>query len=547
MSIKNLKYIKRDWNKWSVATLIIISFIAIPILTIFVRLFFGPGETWEHLVKNLLLDYSLNSLFLITGCTVLTLTLGVSAAWIVSRYTIPFRKYLEWMLILPLTIPSYITAYAYAGFFDYGGSLEVLLRSFGIEAVKINITNIFGLICILSVSLFPYVYVSARAVFLFQSGRLIEASKNLGVGERKTFFKVVLPIARPAIIGGLILVLMEVLNDYGAAKYFGVNTFTTGIFRSWFSLEEPATAVYLSAILLLIVLAIIYFEKVQRRGKNYTFTTKSDIKTPKIKVSKRTRIVLFLVVCIPFFFGFILPFLQLVYWSFLTFSEVASASFVTIALQSLGISLLTAFLTVLIAVILLYVPKWNRISLLKNSSSIAIIGYAIPGAVIAIGIMIPTLQLDKWLITTVKELFDANIGLLINGTIIVLLYAYIIRFLAVAYNPIEASQLKIGKSLSESSKLLGKGNLYTFFKIDFPLLKAGLLSAFILVFVDVMKELPLTLILKPYDINTLAVKSYEYASDELIMEASLPSLCIILTGIIPVILLNKLILNNEKK
>jgi len=530
-----------------VATLIIISFIAIPILTIFFRLFFGPGETWDHIVKNLLLDYSLNSLFLIIGCTILTLAFGVSSAWIVSRYSIPFQKYLEWMLILPLTIPSYITAYAYAGFFDYGGSLELLLESVGISGVKLNITNIFGLIFILSVSLFPYVYVSARAVFLFQSGRLIEASKNLGVGERKTFFKIVLPIARPAIIGGLILVLMEVLNDYGAAKYFGVNTFTTGIFRSWFSLEEPATAVYLAAILLVIVFAIIYFEKLQRRNKNYAITTKSDIKTPKINLRKHMRFVLFTIVCIPVFFGFILPFLQLVYWSFLTYTEVASASFFTIALQSLGISLLAAFLTVFIAIILIYVPKWNRISWLKNSSSIAIIGYAIPGAVIAIGIMIPTLQLDKWLISTIKELFDTNVGLIINGTIIVLLYAYIIRFLAVAYNPIEASQLKIGKSLSESSKLLGKGNLYTFFKIDFPLLKVGLLSAFILVFVDVMKELPLTLILKPYDINTLAVKSYEYASDELIMEASLPSLCIIFTGIIPIILLNKLILNNDKK
>jgi iron(III) transport system permease protein len=380
---------------------------------------------------------------------------------------------------------------------------------------------------------------------LYQSGRLIEASKILGAGERSTFFKIVLPIARPAIIGGLILVLMEVLNDYGAAKYYGVSTFTTGIFRTWFALEEPSTAIYLSAILLLIVFVIIVLERWQRGSKSYALATRSDIKLPKIELSRNNKVLLFILVCIPIFIGFILPVLQLIYWCFLTFNSVASLSFFTIALQSLGISLLTALLTVIIALLILYFPKWNRIKGLKKSSRIAILGYAIPGAVIAIGVMIPTLLFDKWLIKVFKQFADINIGLIINGSIFVLLYAYIIRFLAVAYNPIEASQLKIGASLSEASKTLGKGNLKSFFKIDFPLLKSGLFSAFVLVFVDTMKELPLTLILKTYNVNTLAVKAYEYASDELIMEAALPSLCIIVTGILPVILLNRLILNGK--
>jgi len=543
----NIKYFKRDFNTWSIHTLSIIAFIATPIIAIFFKLFSGPGESWIHIVKNLLIDYSLNSLSLIIGCTFLTLLFGVSSAWIVSRYKIPFQKPLEWMLILPLAIPSYITAYAYAGFFDYGGSLELVLRTIGITSLKFNIANVFGLIFILSVSLFPYVYVSARAVFLYQSGRLIEASKVLGAGERKTFFKVVLPIARPAIIGGLILVLMEVLNDYGAAKYYGVNTFTTGIFRSWFALEELDTAIYLSALLLLLVFGIIFFERLQRGAKNYVLSSKSDIRLPKIETSKKKRYLLFFIVCVPLFFGFILPFFQLLYWSFLTYSSVLSASFFSIALQSFIIAIITALLTVFFALLVLYFPMWNRINYLKKSSKITILGYAIPGAVIAIGVMMPTLLFDKWLIKTLKQVLNIDIGLIINGTIIVLVYAYIIRFLAVAFNPIEASQLKIGKSLSESSNLLGKGKIETFFKIDFPLLKTGLLSAFILVFIDTMKELPLTLILKPYNINTLAVKAYEYASDELIMEAALPSLVIIGTGILPIALLNRLILNGSKK
>lgn len=538
-------HFKRDFNKWSIYTLAIIVFIGIPIFTIAIKLFSGPGETWQHLVNYLLLTYTINSIWLILGCSIFTLVLGISSAWIVTRYHIPFNKPIEWMLILPLTIPSYITAYTYAGFFDYGGSLEVLLRMVNITSIKIDIMNIFGLIMILSLSLFPYVYVSTKAVFLYQSGRLIEASKLLGANEKRTFFKIVLPVARPAIVGGLILVIMEVLNDYGAAKYFGVNTFTTGIFRSWFSLEEPATAVYLSAILLIVVFLLIFLERVQRGAKTYSNTSKSNIKLQKKNTSKGKKIVLFIIVSIPIIFGFLIPLLQLIYWAILTYKEVLNSSFFNIALQSLGISLLASFLTVLIALMILYFPKWNRLKALKGSSKIVILGYAIPGAVIAVGVMIPTLVLDKWLIKTIQQLWAIDIGLIINGSILILLYAFVIRFLAVAYNPIEANQLKIGNYLPESSKLLGKNNLKTFFKIELPLLKAGLISAFILVFVDIMKELPLTLILKPYNINTLAVKAYEYASDELIMETAIPSLSIIATGIIPIILLNRLLLNQK--
>ncbi|WP_225035223.1 ABC transporter permease [Winogradskyella sp. SM1960] len=536
-----LQRLKRDSNRWSVLTLTIVIFLALPIIFIGVELFSGPGETWSHIVTYLLPEYIWNSLYLVLFCSILVLLLGVSSAWLVSRFDFLFRKQMEWLLILPLAIPSYIVGYAYAGIFDYGGSLDLLLRQLNLDFIRIDIMNRAGLAFVLSISLFPYVYVSARAFFLNQANNLLEASKVLGVGERKTFFRLMLPLARPAIVAGLVLVLMEVLNDYGAASYYGVNTFTTGIFRSWFSLEEPETAVYLSALLIVIVFALILFEKWQVRKLKFT-SSKTNSKQMQRKTPNRSiRWLLFSIVFLPVLLGFILPVGQLLYWAFLTASTVFDMQFLMISLQSFGIAISSAVLTVFFALLLIYFSKWSNIRSIKNIARIGVLGYAIPGAVIAIGIMIPTLALDKWLIGVLGN-FGIDSGLIINGTLMVLLYAYAVRFLAVAYNPIESTALKVDNSIPDSSKVLGVGNLKTFFKIEFPLIKTGVFSAVILVFIDVMKELPLTLILKPYHIDTLAVKAFEYASDEMVMEAAIPSLFIIFTAMIPVIFLNKLLI-----
>lgn len=535
------KRFKRDSNRWSVFTLAIVLFLAFPIIFIGVELFAGPGETWSHIVEFLLPEYIYNSLYLVLFCSLLVLVLGVSSAWFVSRFEFPLRTQMEWLLILPLAIPSYIVGYAYAGIFDYGGSLELLLRQLGIEFVRIDIMNRAGLVFVLSISLFPYVYVSARAFFLNQANNLLEASKMLGVSETETFFKLMLPIARPAIVAGLVLVLMEVLNDYGAASYYGVNTFTTGIFRSWFSLEEPETAVYLSALLILIIFALILFEKWQVRKLKFTTGKTNSTQMQRNKPRAGIKWLIFVVVLLPIILGFILPVGQLIYWAVLTASTVFNLDFLMISLQSFGIAITSAGITVFFALLLIYFSKWSTLRSIRSVARVGILGYAIPGAVIAIGIMIPTLALDKWLIRILGN-FGIDSGLLINGTLIALLYAYAVRFLAVAYNPIDSTALKVDNSIPDSSKVLGVGNLKTFFKIEFPLIKTGVFSAVILVFIDVMKELPLTLILKPYHIDTLAVKAFEYASDEMVMEASIPSLFIIFTAMIPVIFLNKLLI-----
>ncbi|WP_372918533.1 ABC transporter permease [Salegentibacter sp.] len=538
-----LNRLKRDTNRWSVLTLAIVGFIALPIISIGVKLFAGPGETWGHLVDNLLVDYIGNSFFLVFFCSLLVLLFGVSSAWLVSRFEFPFRKQLEWLLILPLAIPSYIVAYAYAGIFDYGGSLELLLRVFDIDFFRIDMMNKFGLAFVLSISLFPYVYVSSRAFFLNQAGNLLEASTMLGIGEFKSFFKLILPLARPAIIAGLILVLMEVLNDYGAAQYFGVNTFTTGIFRAWFALEEPETAIYLSALLIAIVFALILFEKWQRKNQQVASQKASKFSHRK-EFRKPAQWLIFFVVLIPVSFGFFIPLAQLIYWAVLTAGNVFDFDFLLLSLQSFWIAFVTAVVTVIFATLLIYFAKWSSINTVKSISKLGILGYAIPGAVVAIGIMIPTLALDKWIIGIMNDYFGISAGLLINGSLVALVYAYAVRFLAVAYNPIESTGLKVSKSIPDSSRMLGMGNFRTFLRVEFPLIKTGILSAIILVFIDVMKELPLTLILKPFHINTLAVKAFEYASDEMVMEAAIPSLFIIFTAAIPVIFLNRLLIKD---
>jgi len=531
---------KRDLNRWSLLLLLILAIVSIPILTIGLKLFNGPGESWGHIVDYVLYDYLRNSVYLALLCSLLVIFFGVSTAWLVSRFEFPFRKQLEWLLILPLSVPAYIMAYAYAGIFGYYGLFQNLAAVLGFENISLDVMNIYGLSFVLSMSLFPYVYVSSRTFFLAQATNLLEASRMLGISELKSFFKLILPLARPAIIAGLVLVLMEVLNDYGAASYYGVSTFTTGIFRSWFSLGEPETAIYLSAILLIIVFGLILLEKWQRRHLKFSSSKSSKQNyNARVKPSRGNQILFSSFCFIPVFLGFILPVIQLLIWTEQTFGKVWNTDFIMITIESFGIAFITSCVTVFTALLLLFFTRWNKLGLLKSSSKLGILGYAIPGVIIAIGVLIPSLTFDKWLVQN-----NITSKLILNATLTALIYAYVVRFLAVAYQPLESSSLKIDRSLSDSSKVLGEGNFKTFFKIEFPLIRAGLLSAFILVFIDILKELPLTLIMKPYNVNTLAVKAYEYASDEMVSSAALPSLLIILTALIPAIFLNKLLLKN---
>jgi iron(III) transport system permease protein len=540
--LKSISKLKKYANGWSFALIALVLIIGLPIYTLFFKLFDKTTESvWSHLVETVLTDYILNSIGLVILVSILTLLMGISSAWIVSTCRIPFRRQFEWMLILPLAIPTYIAAYTYAGIFDYTGPIQVFLRDIGFsELVYIDIMNFWGVAVVMALVLFPYVYVVARSTFMSQSATLLEASRILGSSSWKTFFKIALPISRPAIIGGLSLVMMEVLNDYGAVKYYGVSTFTTGIFRAWFSFGDPNSAINLSGILMVFIFIMIMAERLQRGRTKFDEGARIGRQLKRYQLKGWKKFFAWLVCFIPLFLGFIAPVFQLILWSFQTIKKIIDFEFLVLMANSFGLALLAAALCVTFSIIILFAVKVNKNRFFSLLAKFAALGYSIPGAVIAIGIMIPLLGFDKFLISTWEHSFNLKIGLIFSGTIFALTFAYVVRFLTVSSNPIEAAFKKTGDSIDEASYSLGAGSFKTLLKVNLPLIKSALISGGILVFVDILKELPLTLILRPFNFHTLATKAYELASDEMIAESATPSLIIIVIGTIPIIILNRL-------
>lgn len=530
-----IKLLQRDLSKWSLFLMATCLFISIPIFTIIFYLFDGFGEMWEHIVKHFLLDYVQNSLFLLLGSGLLSVLFGTSAAWIVVHYEFPFRKLIEWLLFLPLAIPSYIMAYSYVGILGNGGLLIRIFQPMGIDVPKIDMMNIYGLIWVLSCSLFPYVYAGSRAMFKSIPSSMRESSDLLGASATRYMFRIALPLASPAIIGGLFLVSMEVLNDYGAAKYYGIATFTTGIFRTWTMLEDLQSAVFLSALLVVLVFLINGLVTWIRGNKSYAFKIKfsDDYSIPRLPVSGTKSLFLFFTALLPVLFGLILPLIQLIHWAYLTMDTMLNMELLWITIQSFGIALLSVFFIVTAALILIFFSRWNYLKSFHVFKKIATIGYVIPGAIIGIGIT----RSSQGFINFFDEIFGLQIGYVFYYSSIILVYAYTFRFLAVAYSPLESNSLRLGKNLHEAAYLLKSGKFKTLLKIELPLMSTALISTCLLVFIDVLKELPLTLILKPYHLQTLAVKAFEYADDERVAEASIPALVLIaVIGTIMVIL-----------
>ncbi|MDX1633782.1 MAG: iron ABC transporter permease [Marinobacter sp.] len=528
-------------NVWSASTFVIALLVATPVIVILVHVLFPSGEVWQHLASTVLPRYLSNTLVLGVTVGVGTTIIGTACAWLVVMCRFPGRRIFEWALLLPLAVPTYVIAYAYTDFLQFTGPLQSTLREwFGWEFGDYyfpNVRSLGGACLLITMVLYPYVYLLARASFMEQSVSALDVSRTLGLGPWRMFTRVALPMARPAIIGGVSLVLMETLNEFGAVQFFGVDTFTTGIYRTWFGLGEQVAAAQLAACLLVFVLVVVLLERASRGGKRYHASARYQA-LPEYRLHAGGAALAFLVCFLPVLIGFVVPALILLEMAITTGDALFGSRFLPFAGNSLFLASTTAVVAVGLAVLLNYGARLNPNRWVRGANRVAAIGYAIPGSVIAVGILIPLTWLDQKLNLFTREYFGSMVGLVFSGSALVLVYAYTVRFLAVSFNTIEASLGKVTPSMDAASRTLGQTAGGTLRKIHTPIMRSSLLAAGILVFVDVMKELPATIILRPFNFDTLAVRAYSLASDERLAESALSSLSIVVVGIIPVILLS---------
>lgn len=517
--------------------------VSLPILTVFGFVFVPAPEVWNHLVETVLADYLGNTFWLALGVGFGVLLLGVPVAWLNSMCQFPGQRLFEWALLLPLAMPAYIIAYTYTGMFDFSGPVQTLLRDitgwgYGDYAFP-EIRSLPGAMIMLSLVLYPYVYLLARAAFLEQSICVLEVSRTLGSNAWQSFFRVALPLARPAIITGLSLALMETLADFGTVQYFGVSTFTTGIFRTWFGLGNSAAAAQLAAMLMSFVFLLILLERWSRRKAKYHHTSNKYSSIPKYQLQGKWAVLAIIACSLPIVLGFLIPVGQLLFWAITVGEQTFDSDFLILIGHSLLLASLAAVLALILALLLGYGKRIDNHPAVNLSARIAAMGYAIPGTVIAIGVLIPFTWMDTQINQWTKALFGENVGLILSGTLFTLLFAYNVRFLSVSLQTVEAGLGKIKPTIDNAGRSLGLNAFGVLHRLHLPLMRGTLLTAMLLVFVDVLKELPATLILRPFNFNTLAVRAYEMAADERLADAGLPSLMIVLVGIIPVILLSR--------
>lgn len=531
--------LKANLNSWSFLSIFFILFISTPIFLIIFNISGPMNEIMEHIINNLLKTYIKNTLIISLGTVLITIFLGVSLAYFISFYEFRGRKFFSLALILPLAIPDYIGAHVYANIFSYSGYIPTLLRErYGIM-YNLDIMNNYGAIFVFAMCFYPYVYIVVKSFLSKQSNSIIEVSKSLGKSNKEIFFKVLLPLSRGAIVGGSTLVVLEVLNAYGLPNYFGIHTFSTGIFRAWFSFKDLSSAVKMAAMLLVCTYLVIIIEKLFRRGKNYSYSNTKIKYVKRVQVSKKNEWFLGFYCFSVLTVSFIIPILQLLYWAKFTYKSVLNRGFYALIGNSVLITLIATFLIIAISVIIANTARFTRGKSGMLLSKLATMGYAVPGAVIAIGMLMFFIAVDKMLVPIYQALGIENTLVLTLGFPL-LISAYIVRFLSISFNTVENGFEKIGLKFHEASRSFGNGVTKTFFKVDLPMMRGSLIGAGILVFVEIIKELPLTLLLRPFNFETLATIIKKYAEDEMLPEASIPSLILVVVCIVLLMIFNRI-------
>ena len=516
----------------------------LPVASVGLNLFVGgTSETWTHLAQTVLPEYVANSLWMCLGVGLGVGLLGVATAWLTSMHEFPGRRIFEWAMVLPLAMPAYVMAYVYTDFLQFVGPVQTTLREwFGWEHGDYwfpDIRTLPGAILMFVCVLYPYVYLLVRTAFLERASGMLEAARTLGMGPWRAFFAVSLPLARPAIVAGVALALMETLADYGTVAYFAVNTFTTGIYRAWFSLGDRVAAAQLAAMLLGFVLFLLMAERVSRGRARYHNTTGRNRPMAGAHLTGIKAVLAVLVCSLPLILGFILPAVLLLKMALTEGDAQFGERFFVLSRNSFVLAGTTAAIGVLLALLMAYGARLSKTALANGLNRMVGLGYAVPGAVIAVGVLIPVTRLDNWLAGQWAEWFGHNPGLLLTGGIAALIYAYLVRFLAVALHTVESSLGKITPSMDDAARSLGLGQGETLHRVHAPILRGSLLTAGLLVFVDVMKELPATLVMRPFNFDTLATQTYTLASDERLAEASTAALAIVAVGLLPLIALSR--------
>lgn len=531
--------LKPTWGLLVAFGLVVV--VAAPVVAVFAFVVRPTAGLWAHLVDTLLFEYVQNTLLLAVGVGGATIVLGTGCAWLVVMCDFPGRRLFDWALVLPLAMPTYVLAYAYTDLLQFTGPVQGLFREltgWGWQDYWFpNIHSVGGAVLVLSMALYPYVYVMARAAFLDQSVCALEVSRTLGCSPWAAFLRVALPLARPAIATGAGFVVMETLADFGAVKYFEVSTFTTGIYRAWFAYGSPAAAAQLASLLLLSVFAVLVLERWSRGQRQYAHTSARYRELRAMPLEGMRGVAATFSCALPLALGFAIPASVLVTMATHSNEPIALARLAQLIGNTVEIGALASLLAVGAALLAVYALKRDGRPLCHGLVRVALLGYATPGVVIAVGILIAIGGFDAAIDGAARSLFGVSTGLVLAGTIAAVLYGCLVRFFAVAFSPLDAGLARVKRSLEDVARTLGASPSGILARIHLPLMRGSVLSALLLVFVEVLKELPATMILRPFNFDTLAIEAFQLATTERLDAAAVPALIIVAVGLVPVLVL----------
>ena len=539
----------KTFNIWYISSFLISLFVIIPVVTVFFSYFENTSDYSELLKNTFLFEYISNSLILLLGVLIMTLIIGVTTAYLVSFYSFPFSNFFKWALILGFAVPPYIYAYSLTAFFEnYGTAYSILKSLFGDANYNKYIPKfdgMLGAILSISFSIYAYVYILTRASFYYQSNNLIELGKNLGFSKLKSLFKIIIPSARPAIVAGLSLVAMETLSDFGAVDFFSINTLTTAIYNSWLSFDDLAFSNQLSFYLLIFIFGLFIIEKFSRRSAKYHSPLQGGFKTrKKIELYGLNSFFAFLLCFIIFFLSFIFPISQMLYWTIIYPKNFFDLNIYDLILNTLLLVSLSSIILIIFSFISNYGNRVSKSKILNFLTTISISGYALPGIILAVAYI----TFVAWFDNTIISYFEIqSIKKIFIGSILGLVLAYFVRFYSLSCNGIKSSYEKINKTLDETAYLAGYSKLKTILNIHIPYLRSSIFFVIILISLEIIRELPITLILRPFNFETFATTAYIYASQDLLEAAAVPSLFLVLIASLFILLISRYILKEENE